>query len=174
MAAEKSTLRRIVTRVNDQGRSFIGIDGPPAEAIEFGFGAGLFEIWTDAAGTLDRTGSDDAGGSPIRLGPSSGGTKTRWFTVAPRPQGVPQAELEKQIAEAFHSIGADRDRPDVTKGPGMHLTSTIDAIVLVKGGARLVLDEEETVLKPGDVVIQRGTTMPGCAKAGSLLRWSPC
>ena len=45
MAAEKSTLRRLVTRVNDKGRSFIGLDGPPAEAIEFSFGAGLFEIW---------------------------------------------------------------------------------------------------------------------------------
>jgi hypothetical protein len=77
MAAEKSTLRRIVTRVNDQGRSFVGIDGPPAEAIEFDFGAALFEIWTDAAGPLDRSGSYDAGGGPIRLGPPSGGTKIR-------------------------------------------------------------------------------------------------
>jgi mannose-6-phosphate isomerase-like protein (cupin superfamily) len=157
MAAEKSTLRRIVTRVNEQGRSFVGIDGPPAEGIEFDFGAGLFEIWTDAAGPLDRSASDDAGGGPIRLGPRSGGTKIRWFTIAPRPQGVPQAELEKQVAEAFHSIGADRDRPDIAKGPGMHLTSTVDVIVLIKGAVRLVLDEEETVLKPGDVVIQRGT-----------------
>ena len=83
--------------------------------------------------------------------------KVRWFTVAPTPAGVFEAEIEKRVAEAFHAVGGDHDRPDVTKGPGMHLTSTIDVIVLIKGSVRLVLDEEETVLQAGDVVIQRGT-----------------
>jgi len=61
--------------------------------------------------------------------------------------GVPQSEVEKLVADAFHAIGADHDRPDVSKGPGMHLTSTVDVIVLIKGSVRLVLDEEETVLQ---------------------------
>ena len=39
----------------------------------------------------------------------------------------------------------------------MHLTSTIDVIVLINGSVRLVLDDDETVLRAGDVVIQRGT-----------------
>ena len=157
MAEEKFSGRRIVTRVNEQGRSVIGIDGAPAETIEFALGGGLYEIWTDLAGPLDRKGSVDAGAGPIRLGPPTGGVKIRWFAVAPTPAGVPQAEIEKRVTEAFHAIGGDHDRPDVSKGPAMHLTSTIDVIVLIKGSVRLVLDEEETVLEAGDVVIQRGT-----------------
>ena len=39
----------------------------------------------------------------------------------------------------------------------MHLTSTLDVIVLINGSVRLVLDDDETVLRAGDVVIQRGT-----------------
>jgi quercetin dioxygenase-like cupin family protein len=39
----------------------------------------------------------------------------------------------------------------------MHLTPTIDFIILVKGQVRLVLDEGERLLSPGDVVVQRGT-----------------
>ena len=65
MTTETFPLRRIVTSVDDRGRSFIGIDGPPAEAVEFGFGAGLFEIWTDVVGPLDRKSSADAGAGRI-------------------------------------------------------------------------------------------------------------
>jgi mannose-6-phosphate isomerase-like protein (cupin superfamily) len=157
MSKEKFSARRVVTRINEQGRSVIGIDGPPAETIEFALGGGLHEIWTDLAGPLDRKGSTDSGAGPIRLGPPSGGVKIRWFTVAPAPAGVSQAEIEKHVAKAFHDIDGHHDRPDVSKGPAMHLTSTIDVIVLVKGSVRLVLDEQETVLRAGDVVVQRGT-----------------
>lgn len=99
----------------------------------------------------------DSGAGPIRLGPPSGGVKVRWFTVAPVPTGLSQADIEKHVAQAFQDIGGHHDRPDVSKGPSMHLTPTIDIIILVKGSVRLVLDEAETVLRAGDVVIQRGT-----------------
>ena len=157
MADGKFPLRRVVTRANEKGRSVIGIDSPPAEVIEFAVGGGLFEIWTDFAGPLDRKSTADAGCGPIRLGPPAGGAKIRWFTIAPMPAGVPQTEVEKRVAEAFHAIGADHDRPDVSRGSGMHLTSTFDVIVLIKGSVRLVLDDDETVLHAGDVVIQRAT-----------------
>ena len=39
----------------------------------------------------------------------------------------------------------------------MHKTHTVDAIILVKGRVRLLLDEDETVIGPGDVVVQRAT-----------------
>jgi quercetin dioxygenase-like cupin family protein len=39
----------------------------------------------------------------------------------------------------------------------MHLSSTVDYIVLLRGRVKLVLDKDETVLNPFDVVVQRGT-----------------
>jgi quercetin dioxygenase-like cupin family protein len=39
----------------------------------------------------------------------------------------------------------------------MHLTRTLDAIIIVRGRVRLLLDTDERLLGPGDVVVQRGT-----------------
>ena len=39
----------------------------------------------------------------------------------------------------------------------MHLTNSIDYIVLLKGKVRLILDNDETSLNPLDVVIQVST-----------------
>ena len=38
MNEAKFSGRRVVTRMNEQGRSVIGLDGPPAETIEFSLG----------------------------------------------------------------------------------------------------------------------------------------
>lgn len=39
----------------------------------------------------------------------------------------------------------------------MHTTRTVDYIVLLKGDASQVLEQDEVRLKPFDVVVQRGT-----------------
>lgn len=48
----------------------------------------------------------------------------------------------------------------VTEGephPLMHQTDTLDYIIIILGEIYLIVDEEETLLKAGDIVIQRGT-----------------
>jgi naringenin degradation protein FdeH len=40
----------------------------------------------------------------------------------------------------------------------MHRTETVDYAVILEGELTLILDEEDVVLKTGDVVIQRGTS----------------
>lgn len=42
--------------------------------------------------------------------------------------------------------------------PLMHQTATLDYIVILSGEIYLVMDEEETLLQAGDIVIQRGTS----------------
>ena len=61
------------------------------------------------------------------------------------------------FAAGFKAIGAEHERVNTTKHPGMHITETIDYIILIKGTATLILDKEETDLVAGDVVVQRGT-----------------
>ena len=41
--------------------------------------------------------------------------------------------------------------------PMMHKTDTLDYIIILSGELYLILEEDETLLKPGDIVIQRGT-----------------
>jgi len=54
-------------------------------------------------------------------------------------------------------MGAGDHHPDTSKHPARHTTHPRDAIILVKGRVRLILDKDETVIGPGDVVIQRAT-----------------
>lgn len=153
-----SGLRRIVTANDADGKSHILIDGGPADEFRTGDLGGLLEIWHDeATGPLDPAPCEDKGaGTPI-LSPDKGKVKIRWFTSGPSPEGAPPEMIADLTRQAFVAIGAGDHQPDTSKHPAMHTTHTIDAIILVKGRVRLILDKEETVIGPGDVVVQRAT-----------------
>lgn len=60
--------------------------------------------------------------------------------------------------------------------PLMHQTDTLDYIIILSGEIWLILDQEETILKAGDIVIQRGTnhawsnrSNTGCIQLAVLL-----
>ncbi|MBB6498211.1 cupin domain-containing protein [Pedobacter cryoconitis] len=62
----------------------------------------------------------------------------------------------------YVSIPPDKDlgiKP-LEKGqvhPLMHKTDTLDYIIILSGEIYMILDDEETLLKAGDIVVQRGT-----------------
>lgn len=153
-----SGLRRIVTANDTAGKSHIMIDGGPAAEFRTGDLGGLLEIWQDdVGGPLDPSPCDDKGAGPAILSPDEGKVKIRWFTAGPTPPDAPAEMIADLTRQAFIAIGAGDHQPDTSKHPAMHTTHTIDAIILVKGRVRLILDKEETVIGPGDVVIQRAT-----------------
>ena len=149
-------MRRIITGHNEEGKSVITIDGPPARSIGEDVG-GLFELWNTDGNDIISTDSFDRADDEIILSPPDGGTKFRYFQINPLPDGVPEEMMQEIAADAFKKIGAAHHRVDTSKHPAMHKTETIDYIILLKGDVTLILDEEEVDLKPFDVVIQRGT-----------------
>ena len=149
-------MRRIITGHNQEGRSIITLDGPPARSIGEDVG-GLFEIWNTNGDVIDTTDSIDRADSDIVLSPPHNGSKFRYFQINPTPEGVPMELMQEIAADAFERIGAAHYRIDTSKHPAMHKTDTIDYIILLKGDVTLILDEEEVRLEPHDVVVQRGT-----------------
>ncbi|MDC3245154.1 cupin domain-containing protein [Gammaproteobacteria bacterium] len=149
-------MRRIITGHNQEGRSIITLDGPPARSIGEDVG-GLFEIWNADGDVIDTTDSIDRADSDIVLSPPNNGSKFRYFQINPTPEGVPMDLMQEIAAAAFERIGAAHHRIDTSKHPAMHKTDTIDYIILLKGDVTLILDEEEVRLEPHDVVVQRGT-----------------
>jgi mannose-6-phosphate isomerase-like protein (cupin superfamily) len=145
-------LKRIVTGQNSRGRSIVALEGPPDPILEFIPGAGLFEIWVDGG----RSSLDNLPG-PASLLPPVHGIKCRWFTVLPVPPGVGAAELAAFYDASFTAMAKHNIRPDTSRHPGMHRTKTLDFIIVIEGRVRLILDEEDRVLGPGDVVVQRST-----------------
>jgi len=149
-------LRRIVTGHNADSRSVVVIDGPPARTAGTERG-GLFELWNTDGAPVDSTDSVDRADGPVRLVPTSGGTKFRYFAVGPTPEGVTREQQEALMAEFFAEVGSAHHRVDTTRHPAMHKTPTVDYIILLKGDVTLLLEDDEVRLKPFDVVVQRGT-----------------
>lgn len=60
------------------------------------------------------------------------------------------AELERRMPGAVAAM-----EPDA--GPGMRTTDSIDYVLVASGEITLELDDEQAVLRAGDVVVQNGT-----------------
>jgi naringenin degradation protein FdeH len=150
-------LRRVVTGIDAPGKSYVAIDGPPANIRESD-GRGAAEFWiTDATPADNRAPDDPAAERPPRLEPPAGGSVIRYFMVAPEDKTLSPAELEAQSAARFAAMGASHCRVDTSRHPSMHTTRTVDYIVVLSGHVTLLLDQGEVELKPFDVVVQRGT-----------------
>jgi len=121
--------RRVVTGHDPQGNSIFVLDGPPPVVRTAPDGAYFFELWnTDAV--------------PAPIAPTEPEPTERDLTVPPAPGGT--------------KIRINEFPPGVVSPT--HRTETVDYGIVLDGEVVLVLDhEQETVLKAGDVVVQRGT-----------------
>ncbi len=144
--------RRIVTGHDEEGRSVVLIDGPPAAFL-----GALAEVWNSAGGALDTRSSADRAAGEVILSPAPGGTKFRYFMVRPEDASMSPEAREQAVAARFEAMGAAHERVDTTRHPAMHKTKTLDYIVLLSGEVTLLLDGAERDLKPFDVVVQQGT-----------------
>ena len=151
-------MRRVVTADDASGHSTIIVDGgPSARAGDLDLG-GLFEIWEDSTRSqLDPRDTQDLGAEVAKLGPSAGNFQVRWFVVSPIPPGIPREQLNAIARQRFAAFGAEHHVVDQTRHPAMHETQTVDVVCVLKGKVKLILEASETVLEPGQVVIQRGT-----------------
>lgn len=169
-SAFAEAMRRVVTGENAGGRSIVVVDGPPSGQIGDPALGGLFEIWHEAvSGRIDPKRTEDLGeGAPI-LSPAAGKVKVRWFVIQPPPAGAPPEAVKAAARARFAEFGAEHELRDQNRHPAMHQTQTLDIICLISGEASLVLDETETRLKPGQIVIQRGTSHGWTAHGGPAL-----
>jgi hypothetical protein len=147
-------VRRVLTGHDAAGKSTIIADGFAANMKEMPAGSGLAvtELWETAV-PADNAGTQDAGNRKVRLEPPQRGTLFRIVEFPPDAQwqNRPDARDWAKALDATHA--PDRSSSD----PMMHKTSTVDYIVVLKGEIHAILEEGETLLRPGDVFIQRGT-----------------
>ncbi len=170
MSSFADAMRRVVTGDGPDGRSLVILDGGPSSASGQPDLGGLFEIWEDAAsGALDPRDHADLGTTRPVLGPRPGNVQIRWFVVAPLPEGVPKPQLDAMARSVFAGFDGERHIVDQTRHPAMHETHSIDVICLLQGDASLILEDGETRLTPGQVVVQRGTNHAWVAHGGPAL-----
>lgn len=156
MGKVENRLRRVVTGINGEGRSVVLLDNGPAAVFEKG-GIGLYEIWNDNGRPIQRSDVIDIAKGDVVLAPPPNGARVRWFSIAPPDQAASAEAKLASLEEAFNEMGGSSSRVDLERHPGMHLTKTMDIIMVWSGQIRLILEEDEVLLNPGDVVVQRGT-----------------
>jgi hypothetical protein len=170
MSKFQDAMRRVITGDNAEGQSVIIIDGGPSSEIGNPDLGGLFEIWEDAAfGPLMPSDHEDLGTKRSVLGPRKGNFQVRWFVIPPLPEGIPKPQLDASMRERFAAFDGAGHIIDQTRHPAMHETHSIDIICLLQGEASLILESGETRLRPGNVVIQRGTNHAWTAHGGPAL-----
>ena len=152
----REVYRRVVTGHDPAGRSVIAHDGPAANL----FGAPGDPILINFWATGDSAPESDPAGRAIPLGPAPGGSTFRFFRVPPEQASAHLSDEQQRarIAAYYRQVGAPGNHVADGRHPGFHRTDSIDYIVLLDGEVTLMVDEGEVVLKPFDVVIQRGTS----------------
>ena len=148
-------VRRVLTGHDAEGKSTIIADGQAPNVKEMASmpGLALTDLWETTGAPADNAGHSDGAARPVRLEPPKNGTLFRIVEFPPDSQWRNRADARA----AFDSIGAGHAPDRSSADPMMHKTNTIDYIVVLKGEIHAVLDKGETLLKPGDVFIQRGT-----------------
>ena len=150
-------VRRVVTGHDERGRAVIASDGlpPTVVALDAVPGTVFHEIWATAPTPAPIDDEPDPTLGSLQLAPPAKGTRIRMVDIP--PDSVQNAVTPEEAAAAFAAIGASHAHgPD---GPHalMHRTETVDYGSVLAGEVWLVVDEGETRLGPGDVVVQRGT-----------------
>jgi quercetin dioxygenase-like cupin family protein len=120
--------RRIVTGHDAEGRSVVLSDAPTPKTLDIG-SAAFHELWiTDETPASITASEPEPTDRPVRTPPPAGGVLVRFTEMAP---------------------GAEAP---------MHRTETVDVGVVIEGETWLLLDDgSETLMGPGDAVVQRGT-----------------
>ena len=166
----EAALRRIATGLDDRGRSVTIVDASPSSALASPGSGGLLEIWAEElGGRLDPRSATDMGPATPRLAPDAGTVKVRWFVVEPAPPDMPANALAAAIATQFAGFGGVDHLTPSSAHPAMHATDTLDVICCLSGEVSLILDNVETLLVPGNVVIQRGVAHSWRAHGGPAL-----
>src|SRR5215472_12529653 len=136
-----SVPRRVVTGHDERGVSVFASDGPVPMVRTAPDGAMFCEVWATAAAP-----------APVAAGEPD--PTLNALTVPPPPNGT-------RIRINVFPPGAVSP---------VHRTQSVDYGIVLDGEVVLVLDGSETTLRPGDVVVQRGTSHRWENRAGTAAR----
>ena len=148
-------IRRIVTGHDSQGRACIVEDAPAAatRTVPERPGYRAVNLWRTNQ-TPALLNEDDSVEKHQGILPPNSGTILRIIDFPPEP--ADPAERDRRIRATFGGIFHDAQH-DGRKHPGMHKTDTVDYAICLEGEIWSVMDEGETLMRAGDVLIQRGT-----------------
>src|SRR5262245_59078316 len=148
-------VRRVLTGHDAAGKSTFIADAEAPNVKEMASmpGLALTDLWETGGAPASNVGEKDAAARPVKLEPPKNGTILRIVEFPPDKAWRGAANGK----EAFKSIGAGHAQDSHSADPMMHTSSTVDYIIVLKGEIYAIMDKGETLLKAGDILVQRGT-----------------
>jgi len=129
--------RRLVTGVNEAGKSIFVEDGETA-SVQTVANTPTFvvtNLWQHTEVPVINNGPvDDGVGGEVTLNPPAGGSVFRMVEFPPDSDWLANGVTDQ-----------------------IHATPSLDYALVLEGEIWAVLDEEERLMKPGEVLVQRGT-----------------
>ncbi len=166
-------IHRVVTGHDETGKAIVVTDGPLPVVKELANipGTVFHEVWnTSATPPVIDNGADPTLGDLV-MSPPANGTRIRFVDIPPDSEEF-LAHGSASMKAAFGEVG-DTDASTVREDsphPLMHRTESIDYGIVIEGEMTLVLDDSAVDLKPGSVVIQRGTNHAWANRSGEPCR----
>jgi mannose-6-phosphate isomerase-like protein (cupin superfamily) len=154
-------VRRVVTGHDANGKAVVISDGPAPFVHVNAVNPDWYstDIWrtSDTPAPIVPAAAEPTLG-PRRQMPQKRGTVLRINHFPPENEAVRQMDAEASRA-AFAALGNEQAATFGKGGrhPLMHRTETIDYALVLSGEITMVLDDQDVLLKAGDVVVQCGT-----------------
>lgn len=166
-------IQRIVTGHDAQGKAIVTSDAALPHVVEIQSIPGMVfhEVWSTAGAPAAVNNGVDPTLGPLSLPPPKLGTRIRFVDIPPDTADY-LAHGSARMYDAFAQIGdakASTVKAD-SPHPLMHRTESIDYAIVMQGELTLVLDDSEVLLKPGSVVVQRGTNHAWANRSGQPCR----
>jgi hypothetical protein len=161
--------RRIVTGHDANGRSVFVSDGPAPKILSVAERPGyhVANFWSTKATPTPIDAPDDIAGH-VGIGPPRNGNVLRVIDFP--PEAADPEVRARAMRATFQSLYGDADHRPESGHPGMHITETVDYAIILEGEIVAILDEGETVMKAGDILVQRGTNHAWANRSGKPCR----
>jgi mannose-6-phosphate isomerase-like protein (cupin superfamily) len=164
-------IHRVVTGHDAQGKAVAFENGPLPTVRDFKEMPGMVfhEVW-ETEGTPPRVGNGpDPTLGPFMHNAPKHGTRIRFVDFPPDSEAFTNSAQMKKLFEEMDETKGFTTRDD-SPHPMMHRTESFDYGILIEGELVLVLDDSEVVLRPGSVVVQRGTNHAWANRSGQRCR----
>ncbi|MEK8046878.1 cupin domain-containing protein [Ideonella margarita] len=167
------TIQRVVTGHDSEGKAIVSSHGPLPTVVEIAAipGTVFHEVWSTSATPAALDNGADPTTAALMLPPPPHGSRMRFVDIPPDTEDF-LAHGAKKMKTAFSQIGDETASTVQAASPHplMHRTESIDYGVVIEGEMTLMLDDSEVQLKPGSVVIQRGTNHAWANRSGKPCR----
>ena len=148
--------RRVVTGKGPDGRSRIVEDGlsPAMLTVPARVGYRNANLWRTIGSPAPVEAADSIVDQRGVL-PPIGGTVLRVIDFPPTPDDP--AERQRLATETMRTLYPDATHDAAHAQAGMHVTCTIDYAIVLAGTMTAILEDGETDLHAGDILVQRAT-----------------